>query len=305
MTQKERKLAVFILTHGRANYCHTHKTLRKSGYTGEIYLICDDEDSQLDQYRMLFGFDSVVTFNKQQAIDATDSGDNLKKRNSVVYARNWSFNIAADLGLTHFWQLDDDYNYFGYATDNDDEYITKDIYTTKLDDILQALCDFQDASGAHAVAFSQGGDFIGGGEGTYVKHIKAGKFPRKVMNSFMFRTDRPVQFMGRINEDVNMYVEFGRRGYLFVTVPRLRLWQKETQANAGGLTEIYLDLGTYVKSFYSVLYAPSCVTIAEMGRGDRRIHHSVSWKHAVPVIIDEKHRKPRPLSRLTNTVQED
>lgn len=304
MTTEERRFAVFILTHGRANCVYTYETLRKHGYTGEIYLVCDDEDKQIKQYLALYGLDSVIVFNKQEAIDNTDSGDNLKKRNSVVYARNQNFKIAADLGLTHFWQLDDDYSYFGYATDNDDEYITKDIYTKKLDDLLFALCDFMDESGAHSVAMSQGGDFIGGGEGTFVKHIKKGKFSRKVMNSFLFRVDRPVKFMGRINEDVNMYVEWGRRGHLFVTVPRLRLWQKETQANAGGLTEIYLDLGTYVKSFYSVLYAPSCVSISEMGRDDRRIHHSISWTHAVPMILDEQHRKPRLLSRYTNTVQE-
>jgi hypothetical protein len=304
MTTEERRFAVFILTHGRANCVYTYKALRKHGYTGEIYLVCDDEDKQIKQYLALYGPDSVIVFNKQEAIDNTDSGDNFKKRNSVVYARNQNFKIAAGLGLTHFWQLDDDYSNFGYATDNDDEYITKDIYTKRLDDLLFSLCDFIDESGAHSVAMSQGGDFIGGGEGTFVKHIKKGKFSRKVMNSFLFRVDRPVKFMGRINEDVNMYVEWGRRGHLFVTVPRLRLWQKETQANAGGLTEIYLDLGTYVKSFYSVLYAPSCVSIAEMGRDDRRIHHSISWRHAVPMILDEQHRKPRLLSRYTNTVQE-
>lgn len=305
MTTEDRRFAVFILTHGRANCVYTYEALRKHGYTGEIYLVCDDEDKQIKQYLALYGLDSVIVFNKQEAIDNTDSGDNLKKRNSVVYARNQNFKIAADLGLTHFWQLDDDYSYFGYATNNQDEYITKDIYTKKLDDILHAMCDFIDESGAHSVAMAQGGDFIGGGEGTFVKHIKNGKFSRKVMNSFLFRVDRPVKFMGRINEDVNMYVECGRRGQLFITVPRLRLWQKETQANAGGLTDIYLDLGTYVKSFYSVLYAPSCVSIAEMGRGDRRIHHSISWRHAAPVILGEQHRKPRLLSRRTSTTQED
>jgi hypothetical protein len=301
MTTEDRRFAVFILTHGRANCVYTYEALRKHGYTGEIYLVCDDEDKQIKQYLALYGLDSVIVFNKQEAIDGTDSGDNLKKRNSVVYARNQNFKIAADLGLTHFWQLDDDYSAFGYVTDNDDEYITKNCYTTKLDDLLGALCDFMNESGASSVAMAQGGDFIGGANGVYVDKIKQGKFTRKVMNSFLFRVDQPVKFMGRINEDVNMYVEWGRRGHLFVTIPRLRLWQKETQTNAGGLTEIYLDLGTYVKSFYSVLYAPSCVSIAEMGNNDKRIHHRVSWKYAAPMILDEKLRKPRVLSHLTST----
>lgn len=97
--------------------------------------------------------------------------------------------------------------------------------------------------------------------------------------------------MGRINEDVNLYTENGIRGELFITVPRIRLEQKQTQANSGGLTDIYLDLGTYVKSFYSVMYAPACVKITEMGVTNRRLHHRVSWKNTCPMIVSEKYKK--------------
>jgi len=127
---------------------------------------------------------------------------------------------------------------------------------------------------------------------------------RKVMNSFMFRVDRPVQFMGRMNDDVNMYVEHGRRGILLMTSPQLRLQQQVTQQDAGGMTEAYVDLGTYVKSFYSIMYAPSCVKVSELGTTDRRIHHQVVWKYATPKILNESHRKARVLSRITSTVQQ-
>lgn len=304
MITKERKFAVFILTHGRAHHVYTYEALRKHGYTGEIYLVCDDEDKQIKQYLALYGLDSVIVFNKQEAIDNTDSGDNLKKRNSVVYARNQSFKIAADLGLTHFWQLDDDYTRFDYSTNEELQYITKENKIGKLDDVLASMIDFMDETPFHSIAFAQGGDFIGGEYGVVLAKMRKDQIYRKVMNSFLFRVDRPVKFMGRINEDVNMYVEWGRRGFLFMTSPQLRLQQKETQANSGGLTDIYLDLGTYVKSFYSVIYAPSCVHVAEVGTTDRRIHHRISWKHAVPMILDEQHRKPRLLSRYTSTVQE-
>ena len=293
--------AVFILTHGRADFVHTHGTLRKQGYTGKIYLICDDEDKQIDQYIKLYGSEWVIVFNKQEAIDATDSGDNFKKRNSVVYARNISFKIALDLGLTHFWQLDDDYTRFDYSTNEEMMYITKENKIGNFDDVLNAMVEFIDTTPFTSVAFSQGGDFIGGEGCVLLSKMRKDEIYRKVMNSFLFRVDRPVEFMGRINEDVNMYVEYGRRGVLFMTSPQVRLQQKVTQANAGGLTEIYLDLGTYVKSFYSVMYAPSCVKIAEMGTGDKRIHHQISWRHTVPKILDESHRKARLLSRVTNT----
>jgi len=298
-----RNFAVFILTHGRADSVYTFKTLRQQGYTGKIYLLCDDEDKQIGKYKNLYGEDTVIVFKKQDAIDITDSGDNFKKRNSVVFARNWNFKVASNLGLTHFWQLDDDYTRFDYSLNAEMQYTTSNNKIGKLDDLLEAMMDFMDTTPFHSIAFAQGGDFIGGEGCTLLSRMRKDEIYRKVMNSFLFRVDRPVQFMGRINEDVNMYVEWGRRGILFMTSPQLRLQQVVTQQNSGGLTEIYLDLGTYTKSFYTVMYAPSCVKISEVGTTDRRIHHQVMWKYAVPKILDESHRKPRVLSRITSTVK--
>ena len=299
----QNNFCVFILSHGRPDRVFTYKTLRDKGYTGKIYLICDDEDKQLDKYKEVYGKESVIVFNKQEAIDLTDSGDNFKKRNSVVYARNINFKIAAELGLTHFWQLDDDYTRFDYSLNEEMQYTTSNNKIGKLDDVLEAMVNFIDTTPFHSIAFAQGGDFIGGEGCTLLSRMRKDEIYRKVMNSFLFKVDRPVQFMGRINEDVNMYVEWGRRGILFMTSPQLRLQQVVTQQNSGGLTEIYLELGTYTKSFYTVMYAPSCVKISEVGTTDRRIHHQVMWKYAVPKILDESHRKPRVLSRITSTVK--
>lgn len=137
------------------------------------------------------------------------------------------------------------------------------------------------------VALSQGGDYIGGLNGKYF----AKKLSRKAMNAFFCRVDRPFSFFGSINEDVNMYVTLGSRGEKIFSVTDASLIQKETQANAGGLTDIYLDVGTYVKSFYSVMTMPSCVTVAMMGETHRRMHHNISWVNCVPMILNEKYRK--------------
>jgi hypothetical protein len=282
--------AVFILTHGRANNVVTYSTLRKHGYTGKIYLIVDDEDKQIDEYKSRYG-DQVFVFNKQSAIDITDSGDNFKKRNSVVYARNYSFVIAEQLGLDYFWQLDDDYNTFRFTADENRQYITKSSSIKNLDITLAYCVEFMKSAKFDSIAFSQGGDFIGGPGSAVAKKMQEGEISRKIMNSFIFKTSNPIKFMGRINEDVNLYVHDGRMGKLFATIGQLRLEQIQTQANAGGLTDIYLDMGTYIKSFYSVIYAPSCVKITEMGNKNRRLHHSVVWKNAVPKIVGEHLRK--------------
>jgi hypothetical protein len=282
--------AVFILTHGRSDRVVTYKTLKDCGYTGKIYLLVDDEDKEIDKYKKIYK-DQVIVFNKQKAIDYTDSGDNFKKRNSVVYARNWNFIVAQELGLKYFWQLDDDYNIFRHTANENLEYVTKQNKIKNLNYLLDCCIEFFENANFHALAFSQGGDFIGGPGSGVAKKMSSGTFSRKVMNSFIFSTERPVKFPGRINEDVNMYVTLGLRGYLFGTIAQLRLEQVQTQSNSGGLTDIYLDLGTYVKSFYSVMYAPSCVKITEMGNTNRRLHHTVKWANTTPMIVDERFKK--------------
>ena len=52
------------------------------------------------------------------------------------------------------------------------------------------------------------------------------------------------------------------------------------------MTDVYLDYGTYVKSFFSVMYNPSSVKISHIGK-HKRIHHQINWNNAVPKIISE------------------
>ena len=111
------------------------------------------------------------------------------------------------------------------------------------------------------------------------------------MNSFLVDVDRPFYFMGRINEDVNTYTTLGNRGELLFTICDLSLEQTITQSNKGGMTDIYLDNGTYVKSFYSVISSPQAVKISTMGTTHRRIHHKVEWKYCSPKILNEKYKK--------------
>lgn len=53
----------------------------------------------------------------------------------------------------------------------------------------------------------------------------------------------------------------------------------------------YLDKGTYIKSFYSVMFSPQCVKVADMGQKHRRFHHRISWNNCVPLILSEEFKK--------------
>ena len=111
------------------------------------------------------------------------------------------------------------------------------------------------------------------------------------MTSVFCRTDRPINFIGRRNDDVNTYVVESLRGNLFFTHTAIQLCQSQTQENKGGITELYLDAGTYVKSMYTVIAAPGCTSIERMGSKDRRIHHRIEWNSAAPKIVGEDCRR--------------
>lgn len=282
---KCKNFAVFILTHGRPDNVKTIPVLRRQGYAGKIYLVVDDEDKTIDKYKENYGAD-VCIFSKKEQIGTFDMGDNFGKMGAVVYARNACFKIAKSLGVEYFLQLDDDYTTFGYADDGNGNYAGCK-KTILMDEHFDSFITALKSTKAKTICMSQGGDFIGGSHsGVFKKGIS-----RKAMNAFFFKTDNPVKFNGSINEDVNMYTDFGSRGDLFFTHVALRLEQATTQTQSGGLTDIYLNLGTYVKSFYSVMFQPSSVKIRQMGLVDPRLHHSVNWKTTVPMILSENHKK--------------
>lgn len=212
-------------------------------------------------------------------------------------ARNACFGIAERLGVTHFLELDDDYTAFDFRVIHKEKGIVKP--TKSLDLVLCKCLLFYNQSGAHSIAFAQGGDFIGAidnGKGCY-------RFSRrKCMNTFFCSTLRPFKFIGAMNEDVNTYTTLGSHGCLFLTIPVFSITQKQSQAQSGGITDMYLRFGTYCKAFTTSMMMPSSVRVSMMQSNNPRIHHSINWKATVPCILREKHcktdgNKPLPLER--------
>ena len=279
----------FILTHGRPDRVYTYETLQRSGYTGKVYIVIDDEDKTADEYRKRFG-DKVLQFCKAEVASRIDEGDNFNDRRAIVYARNVCWDLARQVGARYFIQLDDDYNSGFYLRFNSRlRYGNTHRIARSLDEIMTELLKFFIKSGAMTIALSQGGDHIGGADGN-----RCPRLTRKAMNSFICSIDRPFQFVGRINEDVSTYTSRGREGHLFLTIMQAQVNQLATQSNVGGMTDLYLDGGTYIKTFYSVMYAPSCVKIGVMGdprSPHYRIHHKINWHHTVPKILREEYRK--------------
>lgn len=276
--------AVLILTHGRPNNVQTVRSMLAGNYTGKWYIVIDNEDATADEYRARYG-EQVIMFDKQKYVDLTDTADNFNEHRAIVYARNASFDIAESLGVKYFLMLDDDFTAFMFRVAKDGR--MGSVYCKQLDKLFSAYVDFLEESGAITVTMAQGGDFIGG--------VDNGKFQkgllRKAMNTFFCSTERRFQYVGTQNEDVSTYTRLGSIGHLLFTVTGAMICQVPTQKGAGGMSEVYKEGGTYVKSMYSVMQMPSCVSVRMMGSVNMRIHHHVNWERTVPKILNERWRR--------------
>lgn len=282
---------IFILTNGRPDRVYTEQTLKECGNEYPVFLIVDDEDKTREEYKKKYP-NQVFIFSKEDESKLLDTPDLSKDKRTIVYARNACFTIAKKLGFRFFLELDDDYTDFSFRFPEAEHFGRKKIENFSL--VCDAFIDFLIESKAKTICFAQAGDFIGGLKaktgGAYRKKIL-----RKSMNSFFCDTENEFRFLGRINEDVNTYTSEQIKGNLFFTITDVALTQKATQKNSGGMTEIYLDNGTFLKSFYSVVFSPSAVIVEPMSNGGgntyNRIHHRVDWDACAPKIMSDKYKK--------------
>ena len=280
----------FILTHGRPDNVITYQTLRSHGYTGKVFIVIDDEDEAGEEYKRIFG-DDVLVFSKDEIGKYTDQFDNFSDRRAILWARNACWDLAKQMGYRYFIQLDDDYTGWHYrrmgrghrlSTSKAEEYHSWK--ADSLNAVFEAMVKFIETTPVKTIALSQGGEHQGGIPRKY-------RFKRKAMNSFVCDTEKPFLFRGRLNDDVNTYVSLGSIGDLFFTDMGVYLGQSQTQGSVGGITEAYRDSGTYVKSFYTVMTAPSCTTVGVLGTKHQRLHHRINWGKAFPLIIPQQFRQ--------------
>lgn len=280
------EFCIIIISHGRPDDVVTLETLRKAGCTLPTYILIDNVDKTAHRYIEKYR-EKVFIFDKEKYAKKVDNYDNFENYRSTTHARNACFDLADDLGYKYFLVLDDDYTAFCFRINHKLEHPDSCPNMTEgIDDVFLATLDYFKTAPYKSICYSQGGDWFGGD-----KAFNISKPKRKAMNSFFCAVDRRFDFVSRLNEDVNTYMTEGHRGGVFLTIPFIQLSQRTTQATKGGMSEAYLDAGTYVKSFYTVIARPDVCRVSIMGVSNKRLHHEIKWKNAVPKIIHEKYLK--------------
>ena len=286
----DHKFVLFIMSHNKPYDCVTYDTLMERGYSGDWYIVIDDKDKSIEEYKKRFGEDRVLIFNKQEVAKKFDLMDNFDNDKCVIFARNVCFDLAEQLGYEYFCELDDDYVDF-FARWKEGDTLKRKTFKGSLEDVFNAYLEFLDCSDViQCVSLPQGGDMIGG----LGSNLSKKGYLRKCMNSQICKVSDRFYFHGRLNEDVNAYLDCSDNGRLFLQVLDVEsggilLDQRPTQTG-GGMTGIY-DMGTYLKSFYSVMRKPSAVQINMMGDTHLRIHHHINDQYAHPKIISSCYKK--------------
>jgi hypothetical protein len=106
------------MSYKRPNNIATLRTLNKANYTGKYYIIVGDDDPCLSEYKETYG-DILKVFNKDEIAKEFDLYDNGGSNKCIVYARNYCFKLAKELGLKYFAQFDDDYIELAYRYPQD------------------------------------------------------------------------------------------------------------------------------------------------------------------------------------------
>lgn len=284
--------AVFILCHGRPDNVITWDTLDRNGYTGKRYIILDDEDKTIPQYIEKFGKEHCRIFSKSYYYDPKrfDSMDTFHYTKCAVFARNACFDIANQMGLNYFCELDDDMTDVAYRIHEwvDGKEELKRQRCHQLDKVFDALIKFLNTNRRmYAVSMGQPGDYIGGTN----SFMAITGYKRKCMNFWVCSTSKPFQFRGTMNDDVNTYYGYGMRGFIFMSTVGIMTDQPSTQNVDGGMTDTYKLFNTYVKSFYPIMINPTGVHIAAFITKYPRIHHRIHVDHSYPCIISDRFKK--------------
>lgn len=302
MSLKYKKdFCIIILSHGRPNDQATVKTLDKFGYTGDWYILLDNEDETIDQYIELYGSERIKIFDKNKIMQErkVDAMDNFRIKKTVVYSRYASYELAKELGYKYFMMCEDDHDSIRWRMNPEIEYSSKMLTLNKeynvLDKVLDVMLDyFVSTPRIKSLCMAQSGDYIGGGNSRMITEQSR----RKAMGTFITRVDDPITFSGTMNDDTNAYTTLASKGELLLTTGYIAVNTKETQKNSGGNTDLYESFGTYVKSFYSVIGHPTGVKVSTLSNtGSRvinnifRVHHRVNWKNTAPKILREGIKK--------------
>ena len=284
----------FIPSRGRSSNCNTHRNLEAFDIHNWVYVVEPDDywayvrrlrdDGVYEPESHVYAFDLERFKSPRDADhpDGFDYCDDLGWQPGLTTgpgpARNALHQLAIDMGLKHYWMMDDDIQSFTIDAFFFQKNIwTKDIANGGVREKRMSLNDIFCLYQRFLDKFENIGLAEIDKQGLVQNHRKNSQFSVncKTYTCIRFRTDGPkIPWRSRFNDDVTISLDYEKRGFVNVSSKILAYQTPDTQAQKGGMTEAFHQEGTLRKVKYLVKsYPETTFAILKFGR----IHHFVDY----------------------------
>lgn len=273
--------AFVILCWKRPEATHTLKWLKKIGWEGKVFFAVDNADPTKNDYINVAMDNNIDYFTFDKDTSVSDQMFNNKLKSGAVCTRKVVENVMREKGIKFFCVLDDDYNQFR-------RWDRKAFTAHTLDLIINYYCDIlKEIPFVSVMSMAQGGEAVAGTEELYRKN----HYKLKAMNFWFCSIDKPVQYSGIMNDDVNAGILLNKYGNFSIQYNGAVLFQ--VMQKSGGMKDVYAEQSAmYQKAMFSVMLAPSFVKLNFLrnyagGQTSKRIYHQIRREYAYPYVIEK------------------
>lgn len=274
--------AVFIITHGRAEKQLTLDLLRQSEYSGKIYLVVDNKDEQLSEYKKKYG-DMLLVFDKKKYAKGIDTHINSFGMNSALFARNACVDFARQLTFKYYFVCDDDIKCVKFKDGRAGKLKTQ--VAKNIERIFSAMVRYMENAPLQELGIIPDNTYIGGVNNSVKRGIKW-----NVCQIALFKTASPVTFKSIMWEDVATLSRDIKTGKIEFSPMFLSQCTPANGTNEGGCKKMYENSSDYANSFMVLLDRPDAIKI-EFKKGKFMMRSNHAAMH--PCIIHERYRKER------------
>ncbi len=283
--------AVFITSYKKSNNIITITSLLNAGYTGDWYVIVEDNDPELEEYKKKIPKEKLLLYNKKEQSKYYDSCDNFHILNTNLNSLSVVFYFAKKLGYKYFYIAEDDFEGYYYKKRIKNKVLFKPL--KNIDDIFEMSIDFMNCN-----------DKINCLSFTSVQNTTIGNtdfFSNKFFNYLNYNgwlcdVNKYINFKGTICNDTITFMNNYRQGNITYTlnyIKNVHKWyydKKDKELDGSGNDEININYFTDILIYYlyNLMGDPSSYKIFTK---NGKINQMFIYKYMIPKIIDGRWKK--------------
>ncbi len=274
---------------------YTLNMLEKYNYDGKWYVVVDDNDPQLEEYKNGIPKEHLFIFNKKEHYNGYDTFYNKKDFNCKLYALDYIQNeLVYELNLNFYCIIDDDISNFIIRLPYKNKLLAKKINDIQFNDGLEYHLDFLNDTHYSNVSFCNEMGLFGG----VTDNIFIDGYVNKMLSIYLMKVDKPYPFYSIFEEEVNTEYLNGLYGKYVISLPFLFYKGKKfvlsKNRNDGGNSELYNTFTNtkFLELMTLLMCRPnSIIKIIYNNKNTYGFHYNKDYENIYPKIIDGRWKK--------------